>query len=289
MTSFAEREWRSKDGLRLYSRDYAAASGECRLPVICLHGLTRNSKDFEQVAPRLTEAGRRVLVPDVRGRGRSDPDSNSQNYQPKVYARDVLALMDLLGISSAVFVGTSMGGLITMAISAIRLKAVAAVVLNDVGPEVDRRGIARILSYAGKPASIGSWDDAADYVRQINGAAFPDYSPAQWAAFAKRTFRDEYGAPVLDYDPAITVPLGKGPAKTSSLLAGMLFRRMARRRPTLLVRGELSDLTTAEIAARMKRSAPTMQLAVVPSVGHAPMLSEPVAAKAIDEFLDTVP
>jgi pimeloyl-ACP methyl ester carboxylesterase len=289
MTSFAEREWRSKDGLRLYSRDYAGGSGDCRVPVICLHGLTRNSKDFEDVAPRLAEAGRRVLVPDVRGRGRSDRDPNPQNYHPKVYARDVLTLMDSLGVSSAVVVGTSMGGLITMALSAIRLKAIAAVVLNDVGPEVDRRGIERILSYAGKPVSIGSWDDAADYVRQINGAAFPEYSPADWAAFARRTFRDEYGEPVLDYDSAITVPLGKEPPKTSSRLASMLFRRMARRRPTLLVRGELSDLTTAEIAARMKRSAPALRLAVVPGVGHAPMLSEPVAAKAIDDFLDTVP
>ena len=289
MASFADREWRSRDGLRLYSRDYAGASGGCRVPVICLHGLTRNSKDFEDVAPRLAEAGRRVLVPDVRGRGRSDRDPNPQNYHPKAYARDVLAMMDSLGVASAVFLGTSMGGLITMAVSAIRLKAIAAVILNDVGPEVDRGGIDRILSYAGKSASIGSWDDAADYVRQTNAAAFPDNSPAEWAAFAKRTFRDEYGAPVLDYDPAITVPLGKGPPKTRSILASVLFRRMARRRPTLLVRGGLSDLTTAEIAGRMKRSAPTMRLAVVPSVGHAPMLSEPVAAKAIDDFLDTVP
>ncbi len=289
MTSYADREWRSREGLRLYARDYAGASGACRLAVICLHGLTRNSKDFEDLAPRLASTGRRVLVPDVRGRGRSDRDSDPSNYQAKVYGRDVLTLMDSLGIRAAVFVGTSMGGLITMAVSAIRPKAVAAVILNDVGPEVDRRGVDRILSYAGKSASIGSWKDATDYVRQINGVAFPDNRDADWAAFAKRTFRDEHGTPVLDYDPAIATPLGAGPPKTRSLLASLLFRRMARGRPTLLIRGELSDLTTAEIAARMKRSAPDMQLAVVPSVGHAPMLTEPVAARAIDDFLNTVP
>jgi pimeloyl-ACP methyl ester carboxylesterase len=289
MTGYADRQWTSRDGIRLYARDYAAGSGECRLPVICLHGLTRNSKDFEDVAPRLATGGRRVLVPDVRGRGRSEYDPHPGNYQNKVYARDVLTMMEALGIASAVFVGTSMGGLITMALSAIRLQAIAAVIFNDVGPEVDRRGVDRILSYAGKGAPIRSWADATGYVRRTNGVAFPDYSDADWAAFARRTFHDDDGVPVLDYDPAIAVPLSDGPPKTRSLLANFLFRRLARKRPTLLVRGEISDLTTAEIAARMKRSAPGLEVAAVPGVGHAPMLSEPVAAKAIDEFLNRVP
>lgn len=289
MTGFSEREWTSRDGLKLYARDYAGGSGGCRLPVICLHGLTRNSKDFEEFAPRIAQAGRRVLALDVRGRGRSAWDPNPANYQHKLYARDVLDLMDALGISRAVFVGTSMGGLITMALAAIRSRAVAAAVLNDVGPEVGRAGIERILSYAGKGGPIENWEDAADYVRRTNAVAFPDYSDSDWAAFARRTFREQEGRPVLDYDPAIAVPLAKGPVKTRSLLATLLFRRLARRRPTLLVRGELSDLTTAEIAARMKRSAPSLKIAVVPGIGHAPMLTEPAALTAIDEFLATVP
>ena len=289
MNGFDEREWRSRDGLCLYTRDYPGASGGCRLPVICLHGLTRNSKDFEEVAPRLAAGGRRVLVPDVRGRGRSDRDPDPQRYHPKVYARDVLALMDSLGIARAVFVGTSMGGLITMAVAAIRSRAVAATILNDVGPEVGKAGIERILSYAGKPAVIETWQDAADYVRRTNAVAFPRYSAAEWTAFARRTFRDQSGAPALDYDPAIATPLGKGPPKTRSVLATLLFRRLARKRPTLLVRGELSDLTTAEIASRMKRLAPSMREIVIPGVGHAPMLTEPEAVRAIDEFLESVP
>lgn len=289
MIGIAEREWMSRDGLRLYARDYAGASGGCRLPVICLHGLTRNSKDFEVVAARIATGGRRVLACDVRGRGRSDRDPNPLNYQPKVYARDVLDLMDALGIRQAVFIGTSMGGLITMAVASLRSRAVAAAVLNDVGPEVGRKGIERILSYAGQPATIESWDDATDYVRQTNAVAFPGYSKGDWAAFARRTFRDGEGRPVLDYDPAIAIPLANGQVKTRSLLATLLFRRLARRRPTLLVRGELSDLTTGKIAERMKRAAPSLQLAVIPNVGHAPMLTEPQAIAAIDEFLRAVP
>jgi pimeloyl-ACP methyl ester carboxylesterase len=289
MSGFAEREWTSRDGLTLYARDYAGGSGGCRLPVICLHGLTRNSKDFEAVAPRIASSGRRVLVPDVRGRGRSDWDPKPNNYRHKVYARDMLAFMDLLGLSRAVFVGTSMGGLITMAVAALRSRAVAAAILNDVGPEVGREGIDRILSYAGKPARIENWDDAAEYVRRTNAVAFPDYSQADWAAFARRTFRERDGKPLLDYDPAIAAPMAAGPVKTSSLLATLLFRRLARNRPTLLVRGELSDLTTESIARRMKRSAPAMRVAVVPGVGHAPALTEPEAVEAIDEFLRAVP
>ena len=289
MSGFAERHWTSFDGLRLFARDYCGADGEARLPVVCLHGLTRNSADFEEVAPRIAAGGRRVIVPDVRGRGRSDSDRNPAHYHPKIYARDMLGLMDSSGISSAVFVGTSMGGLITMAVAALRTRAVAAAILNDVGPEIGREGIERILSYAGKPVSIRSWDDAVDYVRRTNGVAFPDFSDANWRKFARRTFREDGGVPVLDYDPAIAVPMAKGPPKTRSLLATFLFRRLARKRPTLLIRGEHSDLMTAGIADRMKRSAPTLQVCAVPGVGHAPMLTEQVAAAAIDEFLKTVP
>jgi pimeloyl-ACP methyl ester carboxylesterase len=289
MTGFAEREWTSRDGLHLYARDYAGASGDSRLPVICLHGLTRNSKDFEEVAPAIAATGRRVLVPDVRGRGRSEWDSKPEHYHARTYARDMLTLLDRLGIRSAVFVGTSMGGLITMAVAAIRSRAVAAAILNDVGPEIGRAGIERILSYAGQPATIKTWEDAVDYVRRTNGVAFPAYGDADWAKFARRTFKDEFGKPVLDYDPGIAAPYANRPVKTRSLVASYLFRRLARGRPTLLIRGELSDLTTAEIAAKMKRAVTSIRTAVVPGVGHAPMLTEAVAAAAIDEFLASVP
>lgn len=288
MADHSQRWWRSSDGLALFARDYPGASGEARLPVVCLHGLTRNSKDFEEVAPRIAASGRRVLVPDMRGRGRSDRDPDPSNYKPPVYARDVLALLDSLGIARAVFVGTSMGGIIAMTLAALRPRAVAAAVLNDVGPKVGRAGVERILSYAGKPAPLGDWDAAAAYLRRINGAAFPGYSDDDWRRHARRTFRDEGGKPAFDYDPAIMVPLAGGRVKTRSLALRLLFRLLARRRPILLIRGGLSDLMTADIAAAMKRSAPALREAVVANVGHAPMLTEPEAVKALDDFLASV-
>lgn len=288
-TNFNERRWTSRDGLSLYARHYPAAGAEALLPVICLHGLTRNSKDFEDIAPVIAGWGRRLIVPDVRGRGQSDRDSNPKNYRPPIYARDVLEMMAAFDVPRAVFLGTSMGGIITMTLAALRPKAIAAAILNDVGPSIAPEGVARILSYAGKPVDIRSWEDAADYVRRTNTVAFPHYGVDEWRRLASRTFREDNGAPVLDYDPAITVSLGKPPGKAALWTAALLFRRLARNRPTLLIRGALSDVITADIAARMQRSAPSLQTCVVPGVGHAPMLTEPVAIDAISHFLRTVP
>jgi pimeloyl-ACP methyl ester carboxylesterase len=288
MLPYAETRWVSHDGLSLFARDYPGASGEVRLPVICLHGLTRNSKDFEQLAPRLAQSGRRIVVPDVRGRGLSDRDPNPANYTPKTYARDILGLMDALGLARAVFVGTSMGGIVTMALALIRTRAVAAAILNDVGPEIAPEGLARIITYAGAAAKISTWDDAAKYAQRTNGVAFPAYSNDDWEKFARRMFREGIAGPELDYDPAITVAL-RPPGKVASLLAWLLFRRLARRRPTLLLRGALSDVVTAEIAARMQRKAPGLKRVDVPNVGHAPMLMEAAAIGAIEDFLAGVP
>lgn len=288
-SDFAERRWSSRDGLSLFARDYAGAAGEARLPIICLHGLTRNSKDFEEVAPRLAANGRRVLVLDVRGRGESARDPDSTHYNPKVYARDVRELMHALGIGRAVFLGTSMGGIITMALAALSSRSVAAAILNDVGPEIAPEGVARIMSYVGQPASVGSWIEAADYCRRTSEAAFPDHGADDWDRLARRTFRDEGGVPKLDYDPNILAPLLRRSPRGQGLLAWLLFRRLARNRPVLLLRGELSDVVTRPIADRMKASAPRLQVIDVPGVGHAPMLTETEARAQIDRFLDTIP
>jgi pimeloyl-ACP methyl ester carboxylesterase len=280
-----ERWWQSSDGLRLFARDYRAASGPARLPVICLHGLTRNSKDFEEVAPRIARTGRRVLAVDVRGRGLSAWDPNPEHYVPKTYARDVLALMESLGIARAVFLGTSMGGIITMALAALRSRAIAAAILNDVGPVVSPAGIERIRSYAGRKVEIADWAEAVDYVRRVNGLAFPDYIEADWQRVARRTFRDVAGVPMLDYDSQIMTPFAKGRYKAPRLLGWLLFRRLARHRPTLLVHGELSDLLSPAIVARMRSHAPRLEYAEVKGVGHAPMLTEPEAWRALETFL----
>lgn len=289
MADFVERRWKSQDGLSLYARDYAGGAGAARLPVVCLHGLTRNSKDFDALAPLIAGTGRRVIVPDVRGRGLSDRDTNPANYVPNTYARDIILLFDLLGISRAIFVGTSMGGIISLAISGMRRHAVAGLVLNDVGPEVCDVGIERIKGYVGKKVDIGSWDEAAAYLRSINGAAFPDYGDEDWANWARRTFADRDGMPRLDYDAAIMQPLSQNKYKAMTFVAWYLFRRLAKRAPVLLIRGALSDLLSKDIADKMQRRAPSLKRVEVPRVGHAPMLDEAPAVEAISTFLRTAP
>lgn len=285
--TFTDRRWTS-DELSLYARDYPGAEeGPARLPVIAIHGLTRNSADFGTIAPLIAATGRRVLVVDVRGRGRSDRAADPMTYQPPVYAKDVLALMDQAGIGRAVFLGTSMGGLITMALTAMAPDRVAAGILNDIGPEVAPEGLARIASYTGQTVEIRSWDDAADYARRTNGAALPHYGPDDWMTFARRVFREgPDGVPVLDYDPDITVPMRA--AGKDALVPDLwpAFRRLAEGRKLLLVRGETSDLLSRDIADRMRDAAPHMTFVEVPGVGHAPMLDEPAARQGILDFLD---
>jgi len=286
---YVDRRFTSPDGLSLYARDFAPGAGPTKLPVIAIHGLTRNSADFGGIAPELARAGRRVLAVDVRGRGLSDRAPDPMTYQPAVYAKDVLALMEQAGIERAVFLGTSMGGLITMALAAIRSKVIAAAIINDVGPEVAKEGLARIAAYAGQPVDTPTWAAAADYAKRHNAVALPHYSDADWDAFARRVFREgPEGAPILDYDPDISVPIRAMGAKGLVPNLWPMFGRLAKGRPTLLIRGATSDLLSPEIAAKMRKRAPTMAYAEVPGVGHAPMLDEPEAKSAIFEFLSDV-
>jgi pimeloyl-ACP methyl ester carboxylesterase len=288
--SYAERRWRTADGIDLHIRDYPGAGGPARLPVICLHGLTRNSKDFAAIAGEIAGAGRRVIVPEMRGRGRSGYDPQPMNYVPKTYARDVAGMMRALGVERAIFLGTSMGGIITMLMAATHSRRVAGAILNDVGPEVAPEGLARIAAYAGKPAQIGSWDEATAYVRRIGAAAFPHFGDADWQRFAHLTFRTtDSGTPAFDYDPAIAEPMRAGKLKAPPLLTWFLFRRLARRRPLLLLRGERSDILSPAVAGRMRRIAKHILYAEIPGVGHAPMLDEPAARQAIAAFLAEVP
>lgn len=287
--TYADRRWTAPDGLSLYARDYAAAAGPAKLPVIAIHGLTRNSADFGAIAPLIAQSGRRVLAVDVRGRGKSDRAPDPMTYQPVNYAHDVLALMEQAGIARAVFLGTSMGGLITMALAAIRSKVIAAAIINDVGPEVAKEGLARIAAYSGQPVETPTWAEAAAYVKQHNAVAFPHYTDADWDAFARRVFRvGSEGSPELDYDPDIAVPIRAAGAKALVPNLWPMFGRLTRARPVLLVRGETSDLLNPAIAAKMQKRAPKMDYVEVPGVGHAPMLDEAEAKAAIFPFLGEV-
>ncbi len=289
MSTFKEISFISSDGLRLYARDYAAHSGPAKCPVICIHGLTRNSSDFEEVAPSIASGGRRVIALDVRGRGRSAHDPDTSHYQPMVYAGDVIELAKNLGITRAVFIGTSMGGLITMTLALRRLSLISAAILNDVGPVLSTNGLKRIASYAGKGSPLNTWAEATDYIMTVNQYAFPENSMEEWEKWARRAFAENAeGKLVLQYDPNIALPLQNGKLKAKSLIAKLAFRRLARNRPTLLIRGALSDLIEIEQANYMRAVAPAMQYAEVPNVGHAPMLMETVAMDAIRHFLTQV-
>lgn len=283
--AFADLYWRSDDGLRLHARDYGQPSPS-RLPVICIPGLTRNSADFDDLAQWLSGRGRRVLAVDLRGRGRSDRDPNAKRYKPTTYAADVLALMRDQQIARAVFIGTSLGVLVTMTVASKQTGAVAAAVLNDAGPEVGRAALARIRAYAGKPVAPMTHAEAVNYIRRIGAIAFPNYGEADWEAMAGRTLRErDDGLFEPDYDPKVVRTASPWMLRLARPLLWMAFKRLARGRPTLLLRGALSDVLEPELVARMLVAAPTLRVVEVPGVGHAPDLSEPAARGAIDAFL----
>ena len=268
------------DGLRLHYRDYAGSADAP--PLLCLPGLTRNARDFAAFAD-LYSPRFRVLALDYRGRALSDPDPQPMRYNPVTYVGDVLQLLDQLAIPRAIFVGTSLGGIVTMLIAASAPHRIAGAILNDVGPELSDAGLERIRGYVGKRESFVDWDDAAGAIAAINRGLPDSFSHADWVAAARRTCCEQDGLVRFDYDPAIAVPFA---AATSTPSADMwpLFDALASH-PLLALRGEVSDLLTAEAFERMRVAAPAARFATVPGVGHAPMLDEPAAVAAIDTFL----
>lgn len=281
---YREIFYTSQDGLKLFARDYGdrAAPGT---PIICLPGLTRNSRDFAALAEHLA-ARHRVLCPDFRGRGLSAWCDNWSDYTPVNEMMDTLDLMGAAGVGQAVFIGTSRGGLVTMALAAFRPNVIKAAILNDVGPEVDKRGIERIAGYVGLMEAPATWDEAAVKLRVMNEREFPNVSAEEWRAFTRRTFAEEEGAPKLDYDPKIGTALRKGLDAAKGELPTMWpqFGSLAQM-PVLVIRGENSDLLNKEAVERMEAAGPGVSSVMAKDRGHAPFLDEPEVLTAIDEFL----
>jgi pimeloyl-ACP methyl ester carboxylesterase len=289
MSEHREVTWRSPDGLNLFGREFGPADSK-KLPVVCIPGLTRNSRDFEEVAPWIGSMGRRVIAVDLRGRGRSDRDPDPSHYIPLTYAADMVALLDRLSLPQALFVGTSLGGIVTMTLAGKHLGRIGGAVLNDVGPVIAKAGIARISSYAGKTPALQSWADAIAYARQTGGVAFPRWSDKEWGVFARRIFKEgPDGAPVLECDPKVFRPMNPILVWLMTPLVWGMFRKLATGRPTLLVRGAISDVLDASTAARMRREAPGLGFVEVDDVGHAPTLSEPQAKEALSRFFSEAP
>ncbi len=280
--AFTEGEWQSEDGLTLHYRDYAGS--EARPPLLCLHGLTRNARDFEPLAERF--AGEwRLIVPDMRGRGHSEYARDAARYSLSTYVDDVARLLGQLDCGPAAVIGTSMGGMIAMLMAAAETWPLAAVVLNDIGPELDPAGIARIREHVGQGGSFETWMHAARHLREAMRAQFPDYTIGDWLVLAKRLMVvGGNGRIAFDYDMRIAEPFNAELALPDLWPA---FRALSGT-PALLLRGELSDLLSAATARKMQAEVPGLKLVTVPRVGHPPTLAEPEARTAIAELLAEV-
>jgi pimeloyl-ACP methyl ester carboxylesterase len=288
--SYDDLYWNSDDGLRLHARDHAPAAGQTpRGTVVCIPGLTRNAADFDALAGALTAAGWRVLAVDLRGRAGSARAPDPTSYNPRTYADDMVALLRSQQIDTAVFVGTSLGVLVTITLASRAPGLIAGAVLNDAGPKVPREALARIGKYAGKPVPPMDMDQAAAYVESIGRTAFPRFTAEDWRAMAARTFRArDDGLLELDYDPAVIRTTRPWVLWLLRPVLWRAVRGLTARVPVLVVRGALSDILPADVARQMAATSPNARLVEVPDVGHAPTLSEREARDAILALLERV-
>jgi pimeloyl-ACP methyl ester carboxylesterase len=283
---YSDGYWWSPDGLRLHYRDYTGQE-DGRPPLLCLPGLTRNARDFEPLAEKF--AGQwRMICPDLRGRAESAYAKDPMTYVPLTYLQDLERLLTDLALTRFVIVGTSLGGIIGMIMASTRTDRIAGAVLNDVGPQLEEAGLARIRGYVGTGGTHPTWVHAARSLAESNATVYPGYRLEQWLAMAKRLYRlNSSGRVVLDYDMRIAepfrIPGGETGVDLWPTLAG--FKNV----PALIVRGALSDLFSAATADRMRQDiGGDTEIVTVPRVGHAPVLDEPGAVAGIERLLDRV-
>ncbi len=279
MAAWVDGYWWSKDGLRLHYRDYAGAG----VPILCIPGLTRNARDFAAMAERL--AGRhRLILLELRGRGESAPAKDPMTYVPPVYLEDVLLLIDHLELDRFILFGTSLGGLLSMLVAATVPQKVAGVLLNDIGPVIEKEGLGRIRAYVGRSASYPTWLHAAREIAETQRINYPDYTLEQWLDMAKRLCRlTSAGRIVHDYDMAIAEPFRSTQASGEDIDLWPMLEAM-KPIPSLLIRGALSDILATKTAERMAEVLPKLERLDIPRIGHTPTLFEPESAAAIDQL-----
>ena len=275
---------RLSDGLKLYCADYpAVASVSDRPPVLCLAGLTRNGRDFESLAPWLAQEYR-VLALDLRGRGESDRDPDWRRYRLDVYLDDVRYVLAVLQVPEVIVLGTSLGGLIGLCLGRESTPKVAALILNDIGPELDPVGLQRIASSVGTAAPAASWEQAAEQLAVGHRSALPDYGPSDWLRFAHRLCRQR--APDVierDMDPMI----GRAMRESGEEIPDFWQTYLAQgEKPILALRGERSDLLSLATLQRMQQLRPSLQTVTVRDRGHTPTLDELDSRRALAGFLD---
>jgi pimeloyl-ACP methyl ester carboxylesterase len=281
MASWSDGYWWSNDGLRLHYRDYPGPSD--RPPILCIPGLTRNARDFEAVAERLSPDWRVICV-ELRGRGESAYAKDVMTYMPVTYVQDLEALLRELELSRFVAFGTSLGGLLTMLLSTAHRDRIAGAMINDVGATLDERGLDRIRSYVGRSQTWPTWLHAARWFSEFQRDVYPRWNLEDWLAQAKRLCRLTTGGRIVfDYDMRIAEPF-KVPNGVTGFDAWQALRGLSDV-PSLLLRGELSDLLSVETVARMQEELPLMEAVTIPNVGHTPILTEPESVAAIDRLL----
>ena len=283
-SGYQEREFTAQDGLRLYFRDYCPPGGDpgaSATPVLCLPGVTRNSKDFACLAGRLGKS-RRVLCPDYRGRGRSAYDPDWRKYNPQVYVEDIRHLLVCSGVHKVHVIGTSLGGILAMVMAVAMPGTVASAVLNDIGPEVDMSGLARIIDYLRDDTPLPDWDAVVERLRET----FPDLparSPGDWLTIARNTYKETPGGGLVhDWDHAIVKPVATALGGKVNLWP--LFKALARV-PVLTVRGARSNVLSEKTLSRMSAAMPDMAQVTVEDCGHPPSLTEANVLEALDAHL----
>jgi pimeloyl-ACP methyl ester carboxylesterase len=276
----------SNNGLTLYARHYGEPNPAAR-PVICLAGLTRNSADFHDLATFLASHPTRpceVFCPDYRGRGKSDYDPEWRNYSPFIEMLDVLDLMAIRGLEKAAVVGTSRGGIIAMLMASTRPNAIGALVLNDIGPEIETAGLARIMGYAGKVPVPASWAEATELVKSMNKRFFTNLTHEEWEELARQVFCEERGRPAPGYDNRLADALSEIDISQKVPTMWPQFEAL-RQVPVLALRGEHSDLLSAATLAEMERRHPRLASVTVHAQGHAPLLKDRFTIGMISDFL----
>lgn len=282
-SGFSGHYYKSSDGLQLFYRDYPSRSDIESTPLVCLPGLTRNCRDFSYLAEWISEK-RRVIAPDFRGRGNSEYDTEWQNYHPGQYVADVWTLLDELQISRLAVIGTSLGGWMATIMAHERPQALAGVIMNDIGPEVNPLGLERIKETVGKLPPVATLDEAISQTKLTYEVAFPGLSESKWRWFAENTYKkSENGNLDLNYDRNIGVATREG---VSGLRHDpwMLFDAM-NEIPLLILRGEFSDILSRETIRKMRSRNKNIKAVTISNRGHAPMLDETESTDAIANFL----
>jgi pimeloyl-ACP methyl ester carboxylesterase len=275
----------AQDGLRLCVRDYGPRAG-ARLPVVCLPGLTRTSADFHALASALSapaNGGRRVLALDYRGRGGSDYDVDPRNYTIAVEIGDVIAVLTACAAAPAVLVGTSRGGLIIMGLAAVQPTLIAGAVLNDIGPVIETEGLLRIKSYVGRMAQPANFEEGAAILRRLFGGQFPALGPADWMAWAQRSWKTQGDRLVETYDAKLATTLSAVDLEHPLPHLWPQFDALAGV-PLMVVRGANSDILSAETVRAMRQRREKLTAVEVADQGHAPLLAEPDICQRIADF-----